>query len=496
MCTANLLLVFCCSRMCFYMLNIAACSRFADADGPISAGPGASEPLSARFVCFGEALIRYTPASASGSCSPQRPPPKPDVEVWEQVVAGAELNVASALAKLGWSKLEFVSVVPRGPLGDHLVSLLEEALGSNARTLVLQRPDGEVGSVHVWPKTGKKVYQREYSAFSNLDASSFGEVTLELTPRREFGGYLELWTFRCILPADGPALLLVAKLQEASSLACFGSGEVISTLETAVRHRPQCSEGMAGQSLADLGLHVPVPVSTMRCPFTMQELCELKFLGLRFRCQKSTMQVSLIFSGVPAKRAGLLFSARSSRSFSAFAKDLPRFFLHLSPLQITSWPCICLNPATFMLCTADFQSDCIVVDCRIIILCRRSTRCQRGPLWTRGRRMALLQPFASGTWSGSKMQRQIIDPLNGEKFLSIPDTSSEEAKVFAKNMKNVPKSGLHNPLKNPERYRLYGDVAALMAQAIRDPAVEALPCCRCCCCCFCCWCCWCWCCCC
>ncbi|CAE8689343.1 unnamed protein product, partial [Polarella glacialis] len=137
------------------------------------------------------------------------------------------------------------------------------------------------------------------------------------------------------------------------------------------------------------------------------------------------MQVSLIFSGVPAKRAGLLFSARSSRSFSAFAKEHP----------LPTWA------------TVD-------------------------PWKANGAAPAVGQNLQGGTWSGSKMQRQIIDPLNGEKFLSIPDTSSEEAKVFAKNMKNVPKSGLHNPLKNPERYRLYGDVAALMAQAIRDPAVE------------------------
>ncbi|CAE8618896.1 unnamed protein product [Polarella glacialis] len=134
------------------------------------------------------------------------------------------------------------------------------------------------------------------------------------------------------------------------------------------------------------------------------------------------MQVSLRFA-VPARRAGLL---RSSRSFSAFAQEHP----------LPTWA------------TVD-------------------------PWKASSAAPAVCQNLQGGAWTGSEKQRHIIDPLNGENFLSIPDTNSEEAKVFAKNMKNVPKSGLHNLLKSPERYRLYGDVAALMAQAMRDPAVEA-----------------------
>eukprot|EP00933_Yihiella_yeosuensis_P053074 TRINITY_DN51249_c0_g1_i1.p1 TRINITY_DN51249_c0_g1~~TRINITY_DN51249_c0_g1_i1.p1 ORF type:complete len:565 (+),score=136.92 TRINITY_DN51249_c0_g1_i1:106-1800(+) len=80
--------------------------------------------------------------------------------------------------------------------------------------------------------------------------------------------------------------------------------------------------------------------------------------------------------------------------------------------------------------------------------------------------------LVGGKWSGAQATRTVIDPLSGDAMLTIPDTSSEEAKQFTANLKKVPKSGLHNPLKNPQRYKLYGDVAAKMAQAMRDPAVE------------------------
>lgn len=80
--------------------------------------------------------------------------------------------------------------------------------------------------------------------------------------------------------------------------------------------------------------------------------------------------------------------------------------------------------------------------------------------------------LAGGKWSGAAARRNIIDPLNGENMISTPDTNSEEAWVFAQNMRRVPKSGLHNPLKNPHRYKLYGDIAAAMSAAMREPAVE------------------------
>ena len=61
-------------------------------------------------------------------------------------------------------------------------------------------------------------------------------------------------------------------------------------------------------------------------------------------------------------------------------------------------------------------------------------------------------PFAvNGDWVQSKKQRTLPDPLNGDPFLHVPDTQVEEIEPFVNSLKKVPKHGLHNPYKNPER---------------------------------------------
>jgi 1-pyrroline-5-carboxylate dehydrogenase len=60
----------------------------------------------------------------------------------------------------------------------------------------------------------------------------------------------------------------------------------------------------------------------------------------------------------------------------------------------------------------------------------------------------------------------IIDPMNGEFMLNFPFTNVDELRMYADSLSKCPKSGLHNPLRNTERYNLYGSVchkaAALM----------------------------------
>lgn len=48
-----------------------------------------------------------------------------------------------------------------------------------------------------------------------------------------------------------------------------------------------------------------------------------------------------------------------------------------------------------------------------------------------------------------------MDPLNGDEFLHCPDTQPDELEPFVKAMRAVPKSGLHNPLKNPDKYAIF-----------------------------------------
>ena len=63
-----------------------------------------------------------------------------------------------------------------------------------------------------------------------------------------------------------------------------------------------------------------------------------------------------------------------------------------------------------------------------------------------------LENLSSGKWKSTKDYTTIIDPMNGDKFLRVPDTKGEELNEFITAAKAVSKSGLHNPLKNPERY--------------------------------------------
>lgn len=63
--------------------------------------------------------------------------------------------------------------------------------------------------------------------------------------------------------------------------------------------------------------------------------------------------------------------------------------------------------------------------------------------------------------------------MNGEKFIQCPDTRSDaDLKLFSDSLKACPRSGLHNPLKNPERYAQYGDLSFKLAEVMRKKEVE------------------------
>jgi len=68
--------------------------------------------------------------------------------------------------------------------------------------------------------------------------------------------------------------------------------------------------------------------------------------------------------------------------------------------------------------------------------------------------------------------RKVPDPLTGDTFIEVADTSTEEIEPFVESLRAIPKSGLHNPLKNPERYCMYGDISAKAARELSDPEVE------------------------
>ena len=80
--------------------------------------------------------------------------------------------------------------------------------------------------------------------------------------------------------------------------------------------------------------------------------------------------------------------------------------------------------------------------------------------------------YVAGKWVDSKTLKTIVDPLNGEEIIKISDTKDPaELDPFIKSIAKCSKSGLHNPLKNPERYQIYGDVCFKIAAELRKPEV-------------------------
>jgi 1-pyrroline-5-carboxylate dehydrogenase len=70
--------------------------------------------------------------------------------------------------------------------------------------------------------------------------------------------------------------------------------------------------------------------------------------------------------------------------------------------------------------------------------------------------------LVAGQWTSTANQRDdIVDPMNGALFLSVPDTTDHEE--FIAGLKSCPKSGLHNPHKHPDRYVMLGRVCAKAA---------------------------------
>lgn len=86
---------------------------------------------------------------------------------------------------------------------------------------------------------------------------------------------------------------------------------------------------------------------------------------------------------------------------------------------------------------------------------------------------AVCHNLVQGEWKSAAATTTVIDPLTGEKFITIPDTSSAELGPFIDSMKSCPKTGLHNPVKNVERYVMLGNCS--LAPALRRHADTCHP---------------------
>jgi 1-pyrroline-5-carboxylate dehydrogenase len=78
-----------------------------------------------------------------------------------------------------------------------------------------------------------------------------------------------------------------------------------------------------------------------------------------------------------------------------------------------------------------------------------------------------VQNLVAGSWlDADHIRDDIIDPMNGQRFLHVPDTRVHTP--FIGGLRSCPKSGLHNPLKYPDRYLALGAVCARAAALLRQ----------------------------
>jgi hypothetical protein len=69
--------------------------------------------------------------------------------------------------------------------------------------------------------------------------------------------------------------------------------------------------------------------------------------------------------------------------------------------------------------------------------------------------------LVGGKWTDTKARMTIPDPMdkNAQPIFTLPDTQIDELSPFLESLRKVPKSGVHNPLKNPDRYVKYGEIS-------------------------------------
>jgi 1-pyrroline-5-carboxylate dehydrogenase len=83
----------------------------------------------------------------------------------------------------------------------------------------------------------------------------------------------------------------------------------------------------------------------------------------------------------------------------------------------------------------------------------------------------VLQNLVGSQWRDTPGYRgDILDPLTGEVFLKVPDTT--DLVPFISGLESCPKTGLHNPLKHNDRYVRLGRVCARAAALLATEDVE------------------------
>lgn len=82
-----------------------------------------------------------------------------------------------------------------------------------------------------------------------------------------------------------------------------------------------------------------------------------------------------------------------------------------------------------------------------------------------------LKNFVNGQYYNTKKYEEFPCPLTGKKLLEVPLTDNSEMLPFKEFINSCPRSGLHNPIRNVDRYLLYGQVCRKIADSLHDPEV-------------------------
>ncbi|KAF8821001.1 aldehyde dehydrogenase (naD) family protein [Cardiosporidium cionae] len=82
-----------------------------------------------------------------------------------------------------------------------------------------------------------------------------------------------------------------------------------------------------------------------------------------------------------------------------------------------------------------------------------------------------IQNLVGGEWCTTSSTYSVVDPLNGEPFITSPFTNEEDFPPFIQSLQKVSKSGQHNPFKKPERYVMYGEVLQKAASYLNDTEI-------------------------
>ncbi len=83
----------------------------------------------------------------------------------------------------------------------------------------------------------------------------------------------------------------------------------------------------------------------------------------------------------------------------------------------------------------------------------------------------LLSNYINGEWKKTENYEEFLDPLHGYNYLKVPLTLKNEMTDIIKSMKNCPKYGLHNPLKDVNRYIKYGDICRRVTEALHNEEI-------------------------